>query len=236
MKEEVLGNLRVRIAGGTDGNGGGHGPVVVLLHGFGAPGEDLVPLWRILAITETTRFVFPVAPLKLADAFSDGRAWWMLDMEKIAQDAATGRGRDPYAIPHGLMEARTSIIALLDDLEQHWKISTSQMVMGGFSQGAMLACDVVFHTTRPFAGLVIMSGTVIAQKEWQQHIPGRQGLPVFQSHGTQDPLLPFDTAERLRDMLETAGLPVDWHQFHGGHEIPPAVIERLSSFLNQRFG
>ena len=236
MRENVLGKLGVRIAGGTDGKGGGHGPVVVLLHGFGAPGEDLVPLWRVLPVTETTRFVFPIAPLKLAEAFTDSRAWWMLDMEKIAGDMASGRGRDTQTIPQGLLEARTLIIELLDDLEQQWKISTSQMVLGGFSQGAMLACDVVFHTTRPFAGLVIMSGTVISQKEWQQRIPGRQGLPVFQSHGTHDPLLAFDTAERLRDMLTTAGLPVDWHPFHGSHEIPPQVLEGLNSFLINRFG
>lgn len=235
MREEALGKLSVRIAGGTDGKGGGHGPVVVLLHGFGAPGEDLVPLWRVLAVTESIRFVFPVAPLKLADTLSDGRAWWMLDMEKIARDMASGRGRDTHTIPQGLIEARRSVIALLDDLEQQWNISTSQMVLGGFSQGAMLACDVVLRTTRPFAGLVMMSGTIIAQEEWQQRIPSRQGLPVFQSHGMHDPLLGFDTAERLYGMLTNAGVSVDWHPFRGGHEIPPKVLEELGSFIHRRF-
>ena len=236
MKEGVFGKLSVRITGGTDGNGGGHGPVVVLLHGFGAPGDDLVPLWKVLASNEPIRFIFPVGPLRLPDAFSDSRAWWLLDMEKIARDMANGQRRDTYAIPHGLIEARASVITLLDDLEQQWKISTSQMVLGGFSQGATLACDVILHTTRPFAGLVMMSGTIISQKEWEQHIPARQGLPVFQSHGTQDPLLAFDTAEHFRDMLMKGGLPVDWHPFQGGHEIPYVVLDGLKSFLNKRFG
>ena len=235
MKEEVIGKLRVRLAGGTDGKGGGHGPIVVLLHGFGAPGEDLVPLWRVLAVTESIRFLFPVAPLQLPDSLSDGRAWWMLDMDKIARDMASGRGRDTNAIPHGLIEARALVIGLLDDLERQLNISTSQMVLGGFSQGAMLASDVVLHTTRPFAGLVIMSGTIIAQEEWQQRLSGRQGLPVFQSHGMGDPLLGFDTAERLHGMLTTAGLSVYWHPFHGGHEIPPEVLEGLGAFINNRF-
>ena len=44
MREEQVGGLRTRIAGGTDGKGGGRGPLVLLLHGFGAPGDDLVPL------------------------------------------------------------------------------------------------------------------------------------------------------------------------------------------------
>ena len=235
MKEEILGTLKVRIAGGTDGNGGGHGPVVVLLHGFGAPGEDLVPLWQPLNLSASVRFVFPEAPIKL-DAFSDGRAWWLLDMEKIARDMASGRGRDTQAIPKGLSEARASVIGLLNDLEHKWKISTSQIILGGFSQGAMLACDVLFHTVRPFAGLVIMSGTLIAQEEWEKGIPNRRGLATFQSHGLQDPLLAYSTAERLRDMFLKGGLSVDWHPFRGGHEIPAPVLEGLQSFLTNRFG
>jgi phospholipase/carboxylesterase len=44
MRVDKLGGLTVRLTGGTDGKGGGNGPLVVLLHGFGAPGDDLVPL------------------------------------------------------------------------------------------------------------------------------------------------------------------------------------------------
>ena len=44
MLTEMIGPLRAHLTGGSDGNGGGNGPVVVLLHGFGAPGTDLVAL------------------------------------------------------------------------------------------------------------------------------------------------------------------------------------------------
>ena len=235
MKEEHLGKLKVRLVGGIDGQGGGHGPIVILLHGYGAPGDDLVPLGHALHRTLPVRFLFPEAPLRLPDGFSNGRAWWMLDMEKIARDLESGRGRDTFAVPQGLLQARTAILGLLDHLEQEWKISTTQVVLGGFSQGAMLACDIVLHTERPFAGLVMLSGTLIAQEEWERRIPGRKGLPVFQSHGTQDPLLAFPTAEHLRDLLLKAGIPVDWHPFRGGHEIPHPVLEALRSFLQGRF-
>lgn len=69
MREETFGSLRVRITGGADREGGGDGPAIVLLHGFGAPGHDLVGLWRTLRVPEGTRFVFPEAPLSLGPAY-----------------------------------------------------------------------------------------------------------------------------------------------------------------------
>ena len=58
-------------------------------------------------------------------------------------------------------------------------------------------------------------------------------LPVFQSHGKQDELLPHEGAERLRDTLIHAGLPVEWHSFRGGHEIPRSVLQRLGPFITK---
>ena len=231
MHLESLGGLRAQIVGGPDRDGGGTGPVVVLLHGFGAPGDDLVALWKMIRVPDEVRFIFPVAPLTLDGGLQDGRAWWMLDMERIARDAASGRERDVHAVPDGLTEARASIIALLDELEQQWNISSEKIILGGFSQGAMLACDTALRTDRPFAGLILLSGTLIAKNEWMPLMPNRKGLPVFQSHGTDDPLLPCDTAKDLRDTLAGQGISVDWHEFRGGHEIPFGILERLSLFL-----
>ena len=231
MHIENLGGLSAQIVGGSDRNGGGTGPMVVLLHGFGAPGDDLVGLWRMIRVPNEVRFVFPVAPLALDGGMQGGRAWWMLNMEQIARDMASGRGRDVHAVPQGLAEARTLIVELLDILEEKWNITSERIILGGFSQGAMLACDTVLRTGRPFAGLVLLSGTLIAKGEWIPLIPNRKGLPVFQTHGTDDPLLPFQTAQNLRDALTDQGLLVDWHEFRGGHEIPFFVLDRLGSFL-----
>jgi phospholipase/carboxylesterase len=56
---------------------------------------------------------------------------------------------------------------------------------------------------------------------------------VFQSHGTQDPLLPFVMAERLRDELMKAGLSVEWRSFRGGHEIPEPIVHQMSAFMTK---
>jgi phospholipase/carboxylesterase len=97
----------------------------------------------------------------------------------------------------------------------------------------MLSCDALLHTVRPYAGLVQLSGNLLAQPVWGPLMPKRKGLPVFQSHGTQDEILPFVGAERLRDALSQAGLAVEWHRFRGGHEILEPVVQRLGVFLTK---
>jgi phospholipase/carboxylesterase len=230
MNTQRLGGLKARITGGTDGRGGGHGPAVVLLHGWGAPGDDLVPLGGEIAAPAGTRFVFPEAPLALQMGFGDSRGWWMLDLEKRQRELAAGRARDlSREVPKGLDEARAKVIALLDEVER--KLGARQIVLGGFSQGAMLACDTALRTTRPLAGAVLLSGTLLAADEWMPLMSKRKGMKVFQSHGSADPLLPISMAEQLRDLLNQAGLPVEWVGFRGGHEIPGVVLDRLGAFL-----
>lgn len=228
-----MGGLQARVTGGTDGRGGGDGPVVVLLHGFGAPGEDLVPLGQALGLPREVRFVFPAAPLSLDSVgLFGGRAWWMIDMERLQLAIMTGRARDlTKESPPELPAAREQVLALLDDVERRLGAPSERVVLGGFSQGAMLSCDVALRSQRPLAGVVLLSGTFLCEDEWRPLMPARRGLRVFQSHGVLDPLLSFELAERLRDALVAAGLELDWVAFRGGHEIPPAVLARLQGFL-----
>lgn len=228
----ILGGLKTRLIGGTDGKGGGKGPVVILLHGFGAPGDDLVPLADVLNVPTGTRFLFPEGPLSLSIESNDSRAWWIIDMARMQADRAAGRIRDlSQETPKGLAPAREQIVAFLKDVEQTFGADPRKTVLGGFSQGAMLSCDAMLHTDRPYAGLVQLSGNLLAQPVWGPLMPKRKGLPVFQSHGTQDGVLPYVGAERLREALSKSGLVVEWMAFHGGHEIPDLVLKRLGGFI-----
>lgn len=234
MREEQLGGLRTRITGGTDGKGGGNGPVVILLHGFGAPGDDLVSLADVLQVPAGTRFVFPEGPLSLSFGPRDARAWWLIDMARIEQDRAAGRIRDlSNEIPKGLAPVREHMLAFLKVVEQKFGADPRKTILGGFSQGAMLSCDVMLRTTQPYAGLVQLSGTLIAKQEWVPLLQKRKSVPVFQSHGMQDEILPYVGAEGLRDTLTHAGLSVEWYSFRGGHEIPRPVLQRLGPFITK---
>jgi phospholipase/carboxylesterase len=234
MREERIGGLRTRVTGGTDGKGGGHGPLVLLLHGFGAPGDDLLSLVDALDVPTGTRFVVPEGPLTLSFGPSDARAWWIIDMARIAADQAAGRVRDlSHEIPKGLAPARETMLVFLKEVEQSLNADPRKTILGGFSQGAMLSCDMMLRTTQPYAGLIQLSGTLLAVQEWGPLLAKRKNLPVFQSHGVQDEILPYVGAERLRDHLTHAGLLVEWHSFRGGHEIPRMVLKRLGPFITK---
>ena len=221
---------RLDLAGLTTHIVGDHPITVVLLHGFGAPGDDLVSLASIIDVP--ARFVFPEAPLELSALYGGSRAWWMLDLARLEQELARGLPRDRSGeIPDGLPAARAQLIRFLDMLQARFNIPDHQLVLGGFSQGAMLALDVALHRPKPPAGLILMSGTIIAEADWAPRYASLAGVPVVMSHGRNDMLLPFSISEALRDKLRGAGAKVDWHQFLGGHEIPPTVLDAAASFL-----
>jgi phospholipase/carboxylesterase len=235
MRKARVADLDVVFAGGPDREGGGQGPMVVLLHGFGAPGDDLVPLGRQLAVPPEVRFVFPAAPLEAGPGL--GRAWWHIDMLELQMalmrgdiEALTNRA------PQGLDRARECVQALLDALERDYGMERRRLVLGGFSQGAMLSTDVTLHAREAPAALAILSGSLIAKSEWLPLMPQRRGLPVLQSHGRADPVLSFKVAEALRDHLEQAGLAVQFVPFQGGHGIPNSALDALATLITRVIG
>ncbi|NVB82162.1 MAG: phospholipase [Kofleriaceae bacterium] len=207
----------------------GDGPLtVVLLHGFGAPGDDLVALAQFLKVP--ARFVFPAAPIELGGLYGDARAWWRLDLMQLEQDLRTGAIRDRRSeVPEGLVEVRAQVNRFLAELKA--RFGADKLVLGGFSQGAMVSLDVALHRDTALSGLLLMSGTLLAESEWAPLMPKLAGVPIVQSHGRADPLLPFSIAEVLRDQLTAAGAKLQFVPFNGGHEIPPVVLDGATKLL-----
>jgi phospholipase/carboxylesterase len=219
-------NLAVRVAGAPPPTSN---TSVVLMHGFGAPGDDLCDLSRVVEAPREVRFLFPEAPIAL-DPKGASRAWWMIDVEKMMAEPTRDRSDE---VPEGLAPVRQLISGLVDQLE---KDGTRHVVLGGFSQGAMLALDLALHRDKPVAGLALMSGTKINGAAWNERMARLKGVPVFMSHGRQDPLLPFAGASSLKDELVAAGADVDWLPFSGGHEIARPVFDGLTRLLRRVAG
>ncbi len=235
MRKEMFGVLSACVTGGTDGKGGGDGPVVVLLHGFGAPGDDLVALGRMLRVPKGVRYVFPAAPLSLAAmGYGDGRAWWMLDLDMMERRARGERIDRSEDVPDGLVQARSQLSDCLSELESRLDVAADKVILGGFSQGAMLACDVALHREQAPAGLILLSSTLLARSEWAPRMASRAGLAVLQSHGRSDALLPYRDAEALRDLWQAAGADLTFVEFPGGHEIPPGVLDAMARFITEQ--
>jgi phospholipase/carboxylesterase len=222
-----LAGISTHIVGPSDAS-----TTCVLLHGFGAPGDDLLGL--AAALDGPIRFAVPAAPLELGGLYGDSRAWWLIDMMRLEDELRRGVTRDRRdEVPDGLPEARRQVMAFVDELSARFSIGADQLVLGGFSQGAMLALDVALHRDKPPAGLALMSGTLTAESVWQARMGSLARVPVMLSHGRRDGLLPFSVAEILRDQLTAAGAEVDWVPFMGAHEIPPVVLEHAGALLRR---
>ncbi len=198
------GGLRVHDIGAGD-------RVLVLMHGYRARGDDLVPLGRRIAATTGYRVVAPEAPL----ASGPGRAWFEIE---------AGR-RSPAEVE----AARAALRGVLATLRSQGA-RDDHIVVGGFSQGAMLSLDLALMTDEPLGGLVVMSGGPLPF--WRDR--PRPHLPVFMSHGRQDDVLAFGDATRIAERLRHDGADVELHAFDGGHAIPPEVVTALVAFLRAR--
>lgn len=245
VRQTELGGLRCRVV--LPREPGAPTPprlAVVLCHGYGAPGDDLVPLGEELAsrlppeLAVATRFYFPEAP-HAADGVGFGRAWWQLDPEilmALQYGGPRDTSRSRASAPPGLAPARRQLFSLLEAVTGQTGLPHARVVVGGFSQGAMLATDVALRLEEAPASLVVLSGTLLCEAQWQRACAARPSLPVFASHGQQDPILPFSEAEALVSLLRGAGLPVHFEPFRGGHEIPGAVLRALVAHLVARHG
>ena len=225
-----LADLQARIID-PDGEPSG---IVCFAHGFGAPGTDLVPLAAELVALDPAlaraRFVFPEAPLVPSDMGPwGGRAWWPIDM--VALDRALRSGTPRVLAdgePDGMASARKKLHAALDVALREAHLGWDRLVLGGFSQGAMLAIDLALRLEEAPAAVIAFSPTLVNESAWRTQAAKRAGLTTFISHGRQDPLLPFAATEALVAMLTEAGLAVDFLPFAGPHTIAAEGLERAA--------
>ncbi len=237
MRIETIGRLKCRIIDRLPVNAKPH-VIVVLCHGYGASGSDLVPIADELfdefrQLEDRIAFVFPEAPLTLDESgLPGGRAWWAIDIFKLQLAVATGRFREMRTSqPAGLSEARELLTETVTQICKQYGLQVSQLVLGGFSQGAMLTTETTLHLDQNPAALVAMSGTLLNETVWRSLAPNHKGLRVLQSHGTHDPILPYEAAEDLQKLLIESGADVEFIRFAGEHQIPFQVLERFGELL-----
>ena len=207
----------------------------IFCHGFGAPGTDLVPIAGelIRSIPELSQmaFLFPQAPIEI-DPMFDSRAWWMIDIEKIQSLMMQGEFRELRdSKPAELITRRNQVNKVVDHARSQYQLEADKIILGGFSQGAMLATDVALHYPEKLAGVIVWSGTLLNEAEWTNAAKNKQPLTFVQSHGRLDPILPFKGAELLRDMLTDSNHDVEFIPFQGQHTIGTEALVASARLL-----
>ena len=206
-------------------------PTIVLLHGYGANMRDLAPLATLLPELKKYNWIFPDGPLKvLIGPNMYGKAWFPIDMEEMNRAMMSGGFENLFSdhYPQGLAESSKLLENFIKD-----QIS-GDLILGGFSQGSMMACDLSFNTPLQAKALILLSSTLVARERLESSLEKHKtSLPIFQSHGQGDPVLPIHMAKKLKDIFERNNLEVDYHEFPGGHEIPPRILQSLIHFLKE---
>ena len=203
---------------------------IVLLHGYGANMEDLFGLTKVLSQAGDFNFIYPNGKVRIPFGdFWEGRAWFEIDQKALEDSMRTGIPRDfKNNKPEGFEKILAEQELLLRELQQRF----GQLILGGFSQGAMCSGHLFFRNPELMDGLILLSGVLLYEDGLKEYLPKEKlAHKVFQSHGREDLVLGFSQAKQLRSLMEDNVLNYTFSEFSGGHEIPVSVINDLVSFL-----
>lgn len=199
--------------------------LVVLLHGYGADGNDLIDLGRSWqTLLPDTAFVSPNAPEPCAMS-SFGRQWFALTMRNTEERWI------------GVNKAQPALDAFLDTELEALGLDDSKLALVGFSQGTMMALHSGLRRRHPPACIVGYSGLLVLQNDsldsLQRQMTGKP--PVLLIHGDQDQVIPVQALAMAREALAASGVPVEWHVSRGvGHGIDGEGLRQAGRFLAER--
>jgi phospholipase/carboxylesterase len=206
-----------------------NGTWLILFHGFGADAQDLFSLSEVTPAPDDLNWLFPNGPLEvpIGPGYT-GRAWWPIDMAEFNAAITSGVPRDlSKDTPAGLESAFEKAMKMIHDLRIPW----NNIIIGGFSQGAMLATEIFLRAPESPKGLVILSGTTMHADKWRELAKSRKGIPFFMSHGDSDQVLGVKYAQMAETIFTQAGMTGRLNRFSGGHEIPESILQKLGGFL-----
>jgi phospholipase/carboxylesterase len=189
---------------------------LVLLHGRGTSEHDLRPLLDELDPERRLVGVTPRAPLTLPP----GGAHWYVSVGIPRPDP------DSFHATFGLVSG------WLDALLAEHGLDYDRLVLGGFSQGAVMTYALGLGKGRPRPrGLIALSGFMPEVPGFELDLTGLDGYPVALGHGAYDPVIPVEWGERALDALAQAGADFTWRKSPMGHSVDPVYLRRLADWL-----
>jgi phospholipase/carboxylesterase len=207
-------------------DGPSHGPhsggrprqLIVLLHGFGADGNDLIGLAPVLSpLMPDAVFHAPNAPYP-CEGNPYGFQWFGINR------------LDPTSRLAGTRDAAPFVEQFLDEKLSQYGLDESKTVLIGFSQGTMMSLHVGLRRPRQLAGIIGFSGALAGADVLKDEIKSRP--PVLLVHGDADPMLPHQLTEEAAIALQRNGVEVAVHIAQGvGHGIDETGLSHAARFL-----
>lgn len=205
--------------------------LMILFHGYGASMLDLYDLSEAIYTNNDFDWVFPNGHLNVNLGFGMlGRAWFPVDMQLLEEAMRTGQPRDfSNQMSDDFKLALSKADIFLKSIAKKYK----KVIIGGFSQGAMLTSHLSLMNSDIVRAYICYSGTLLGKNELVKRLESSKKIPFFQSHGTKDPVLGIEQAKNLFDLFKYAGYEGEFHEFKGAHEIPMPIISKSADFINR---
>ena len=196
--------------------------LVVLCHGYGADGKDLIglaPHWQRLL--PTVAFAAPNAPEACAGSPS-GYQWFPISR------------MDPTEMQRGVEAAAPDLDGFLDSELQRLNLPPERLALVGFSQGTMMSLQVGLRRAVRPAAIIGYSGLLAGRADLAAL--GPTAPPILLVHGDADPMIPADALFDSAAALGAVGASVQWHLSRGiGHSIDEAGLLLGGMFLTMAF-
>jgi phospholipase/carboxylesterase len=193
---------------------------IVLLHGRGTSEQDLIPLLDVFDPRERLVGAFPRGPLQLPPI---GSHWYVV--EEVG-----------YPDPETFTATFQRLVSWLDVLAERTGVGIGRTVLGGFSQGAVMAWALGLGPGRPRpAGILAMSGFIPTVPGFDLQLEGLEGLPIAITHGVDDPVISVELGRQARDRAQAAGADVTYRETNVPHIVDPRLIPGLVDWLDKRF-
>ncbi|BCX03975.1 MAG: phospholipase [Candidatus Roseilinea sp.] len=194
----------------------GRAPLLILLHGYGSNEDDLMGLAPYL----DPRFsvVSVRAPLVLG---TDSYAWFPIVWDE------RGISVEPAEVVAAIQPA----VAFVEQAPLAYGALPGRTLLLGFSQGATMSAGVLLRRPDLVAGAVLMSGFATAELV----APGvtLSGKPVLITHGWFDDVVPVQMGRATRDLFESLGASVTYHEYPMGHQISEACLEDADRWMTE---
>lgn len=185
----------------TFGNTNNPTSLVVLLHGYGANGEDLMDLAHEWAPhLPDTVFVSPDAPNK-CDMTPFGYQWFGLG------------DWSPLALSRGAQAVAPWLNEFIEAQLEQYRVTPDHMALVGFSQGTMMALYHALRRPQKIAGVLGYSGALICTEEWDKITLQQPEICLI--HGIADNVVPVAAHYHAAQMLQAKGLTFEGHVLSG---------------------
>ncbi len=202
---------------------------IMIMHGYGADQSDLYPLADMIDPQKKWNWYFPNGIFEVIIAPGmHGRAWFEVNIQKWEERLREGKTID---MSGSRPKSMNLALAALKDFYANLTKQHKDIVVGGFSQGSMLATELALSLEPAPKGLVIWSGTLVDKPNLNSLLSQRSSVPFFQSHGKNDAVLGFEYAQNLYKHLTANKMQGEFLEFMGGHELPHQVLERTQNFM-----